>query len=122
MKNHIAYSIKFIWYSGPDNTAEVPWNILDDHNVNQFLKNFVFFEKTMANLFHIFMFNKKHLLFSRNSTSSFDEQDVLSTRLWHIFNNNNDFRAFYKHILAYSFPMHPFSTPWKHDVCGVFRG
>ena len=34
MKSHIAYSIKFMRYSGPDDAADVTWNILDDHNGN----------------------------------------------------------------------------------------
>ena len=41
MKSHILYGIEFIWYSGPDDAVEVTWNILDDHNVNQFVQNFV---------------------------------------------------------------------------------
>ena len=69
-------------YSGPNDAAEVTWDIPGDHNVNQFSQNFVFFmEKTMANFFHIFIFDKKHLFSSRNTTSSFDEQDVLWIRL-----------------------------------------
>ena len=76
MKSHFAYGIKFICDSGPDNTAEVIWNILDNHNVNQFSQNFVFFDKTMANFFHIFIFDKKYLFPSRNLTSSFDEQEI----------------------------------------------
>ena len=55
MKNHIEYGIKFICYSGPDDTAEVTWNIHADRNVNQFLQNFVFFAKTMANFFHFYI-------------------------------------------------------------------
>ena len=82
MKIHIAYGIKFIYYSGPDGAAEVAWNMFDDHNVNQFLENLAFFEKPMANLFHVFIFDKKYLFASRNSTSSFDEQDVPWIRLW----------------------------------------
>ena len=82
MKSHIAYGIKFICYSGPDDAAEVTWNILDDYSVNQFLLNFVFFEKTMANFFQIFIFDKKYLFSSGNSTSPFDEQDVPWIRLW----------------------------------------
>ena len=81
MKSHILYII-FICYSGPDDGAEFTWNILGDHNANQFLRNFVFFEKTVGNFFHIFMFHRKFLFSSWNSTSSFDEQDVLSIRLW----------------------------------------
>ena len=72
MKSHIADGSKLICYSGPDDAAEVTWSILDDHNVNQFMQNFVFFEKTMANFFHVFIFDKKYLF----STSSFDKQDV----------------------------------------------
>ena len=77
MKSHIVYGIKFICYSGLDDGAEVTWNIHADRNVNQFLQNFVFFVNTMANFFHIFIFYKKYLFSSRNSTSSFDEQDIL---------------------------------------------
>ena len=43
MKSHILYGIEFICYSGPDDAVEVTWNILGDHNVNQFVQNFVFF-------------------------------------------------------------------------------
>ena len=82
MGSHIAYGIKFICYSRPDDAAEVTWNILCDHNVNQFLHNFVFFVKTMTNFFHIFIFHKKCLFSSRNSTSSFEEQDLLWIHLW----------------------------------------
>ena len=81
-KSRIAYGIQFICYSGPDDAGEVTCNILDDHNVNQFLQNFAFFEKTMANFFHIFIFDKKYIFSSINSTSSFDEQDVNWIRLW----------------------------------------
>ena len=58
MKSHIAYGIKFICYSGTDDAGEVTGNIVGDHNINQFLQNFGFFEKTMANFLHIFMFIK----------------------------------------------------------------
>ena len=81
MKSHIVHGIKFIYYSGPYDAVEVTLNILGDHNVNQFLQNFVFFEKTMANFFHIYIFHKKYLFSSRNLTSSFDERDVLWIRL-----------------------------------------
>ena len=80
MKSHIEYGITFMRYSGQDDAAELNWNILDDHNANQFLKHFVFFfEKTIPwiTLLNIFVFYKKYLYSSRNSTSSFDEQGVL---------------------------------------------
>ena len=62
MKSHIAYGIKFICYSGPDDAAEVTWNILDGYKVNQYLQNFAFFEKTMANFF-IFLYLIKSIYF-----------------------------------------------------------
>ena len=77
MKSYTAYRIKLTCYSGSDGAAEVTENILGDSNINQLLQNFVFFKKTMANFFHIFMFHEKYLFSSRNSTSSFDEQDML---------------------------------------------
>ena len=42
MKSHIAYSVKFICYSGPEDAVEITWNIHADRNVNQFLQNSVF--------------------------------------------------------------------------------
>ena len=81
MKSHILYGIEFICYTGPDDAVGVTWNILGDHIVNQFVQNFLFFEKTMANFFHIFIFLKKYLFSSRNSTSSFNEQELLSIHL-----------------------------------------
>ena len=62
MKSHIAYGIKFICYSGLDDAAEVTWNIFDDHNVNQFLQNFVLFEKPWLNFF-IFLYLIKSICF-----------------------------------------------------------
>ena len=62
MKSHIAYGIKFICYSGPDDAAEVTWNILDGYKVNQYLQNFAFCEKTMANFF-IFLYLIKSIYF-----------------------------------------------------------
>ena len=50
MKSHIAYGIKFMRYSGPDDAAEVTWNILHGHNANQFFQHFVFFWKAIPGL------------------------------------------------------------------------
>ena len=85
MKSYTAYRIKLTCYSGSDGAAEVTENILGDSNINQLLQSFVFFKKTMANFFHIFMFHEKHLFSSRNSTSSFDEQDMLWIHLRIVF-------------------------------------
>ena len=65
MKSCIVYGIKFVCYSKPDDAVEVTWSILGDHNVNQFLDNFVFFEKTMAN-FLIFLSFIKSIYFLQN--------------------------------------------------------
>ena len=40
------------------------------------------FTETNFNVFHIFIFHKKYLFFSRISISSFDEQDVRWIRFW----------------------------------------
>ena len=85
MKSYTAHRIKLTCYSGSDGAAEVTENILGDSNINQLLQSFVFFKKTMANFFHIFMFHEKYLFSSRNSTSSFDEQDMLWIHLRIVF-------------------------------------
>ena len=81
MKSHTAYGINLICYSGLDDRVEVISNILDDHNINQSVLNFVFFEKTMDNFLNILIFDKKYLFSSGNATLSFDEQDVVWIRL-----------------------------------------
>ena len=80
MKSHTAHGIKFICYNGLDAAVEVTWNIHGNQNVNQFLQNFVLFAKT--NFSHIFILHKNYLFSSKKLTSSFDEQDILSIRLW----------------------------------------
>ena len=40
------------------------------------------FLETIAKIFNIFIFNKKYLISSRNSTPSFDERGLLWIRLW----------------------------------------
>ena len=45
MKSHMVDGIKLICYSRLDNAVEITWNILNDHNVNQYLQNFVFLRK-----------------------------------------------------------------------------
>ena len=34
MKSHIVYGIKLMCYSGPNDAAEVTWDIPGDHNIN----------------------------------------------------------------------------------------
>ena len=90
MKSHIADGSKLICYSGPDDAAEVTWSILDDHNVNQFMQNFVFFEKTMANFF-MFLYLRKSIYFRlRHSTNKMYPDVIRQTRctldppLWNV--------------------------------------
>ena len=63
MKTHIAFGIKFICYSGPDDAVEVTWNILDVDNVNQCSQNFVFFLRKPWLTFFIFLHLTKSIYF-----------------------------------------------------------